>query len=477
MTTPLDTNHKLRRHVYNLNQLRHENVADFVGLSQTSTFVTVISECTSKGTLRQLLSFGQQKMDEKLRFSLCWDLFHGLEYIQKSVEFHGNLTSFFCLVDHRFSLKIAQTGFTRFYEVLHVPNEEPEIEALFCLWKPVDVHDMVRSNSLHLIKHYKNVKEIDMFAMAMIFYEILSNKLPLDIANLSQETVQGVLDKIKEKGNFQITDELVSDPIRHLLNVCLSNPTTYDYPTIKTFGEAMKKVITRAKPYMLQIVRHLEMHAQRSIVKRLRNKVSVQPEHFDQVTLLFSDLPAFSHIVMRCTPWETIELLNTIHSRFDEVMTHYDVYKVETINDCYIIASGLPIRNGALHAGIICSLALRFIQTAQLVTNPADSRRQLQSRIGIHTGPIVAGVIGKKMPRYCLFGDTINTCSRMESHGEEGRIHLSEATSQLVNEGQEFLLIARGGITIKVNLEFRGVTGFLCNITRKIYNECSNVFE
>ncbi|KAL4231586.1 hypothetical protein ACF0H5_009166 [Mactra antiquata] len=152
-----------------------------------------------------------------------------------------------------------------------------------------------------------------------------------------------------------------------------------------------------------------------SIAKTLIEKGHVVPEAFESATIMFTDVVDFTTISSMCTPIEVISMLNKLYSTMDERVEIYDVYKVETIGDAYMVTSGLPNRNGGQHVTEIAQLSLELRDALNKIMVPHRKNETIRLRIGFNTGPCAAGVVGHKMPKYCVFGDTVNTASRMES--------------------------------------------------------------
>ncbi|EDS31817.1 atrial natriuretic peptide receptor A [Culex quinquefasciatus] len=187
----------------------------------------------------------------------------------------------------------------------------------------------------------------------------------------------------------------------------------------------------------------------RSVAAQLIMGKSVIAETYDQVTIYFSDIVGFTSISAQSTPMQVVDLLNDLYTCFDSIVENFDVYKVETIGDAYMVVSGLPMRNGNLHAREISRMALALLAAVYKFSIRHRPNEQLRLRIGLHSGPCVAGVVGLKMPRYCLFGDTVNTASRMESNGEALKIHVSSTTKQLLDTFGTFDVTERGLVPMK----------------------------
>ncbi|CAJ0589460.1 unnamed protein product [Cylicocyclus nassatus] len=188
----------------------------------------------------------------------------------------------------------------------------------------------------------------------------------------------------------------------------------------------------------------------KQIAEKLRQGHPVIPEAFDSVSIFFSDIVSFTELSAKCTPMQVVDLLNDFYTTFDSTIEKRDVYKVETIGDAYLCVSGLPHRNGNEHIKEICLMSISLLKDLKQFRISHMPSYRIMIRIGIHTGPCVAGVVGLAMPKYCLFGDTVNTASRMESNGKPGKIHMSEQSATLLkDEFPEFKTDPRGEILIK----------------------------
>ncbi|XP_033632525.1 receptor-type guanylate cyclase daf-11-like [Asterias rubens] len=188
----------------------------------------------------------------------------------------------------------------------------------------------------------------------------------------------------------------------------------------------------------------------KTVAEQLKQTGNVPAETYDAVTVFFSDVVNFTVVSAISTPIQVIVMLNTLYQCLDGIIDRYDVYKVETIGDAYMVVSGVPQRNGNKHAPEMARLSLAICSGVSTVQIPHLLGSIFKLRIGIHTGPCAAGVVGSTRPRYCLFGDTINTASRMESTGEPGKIHISEAMRDaLIRCGERFDIVLNGTLNIK----------------------------
>ncbi len=181
-----------------------------------------------------------------------------------------------------------------------------------------------------------------------------------------------------------------------------------------------------------------------SIAERLKDSADSIAERFDEATVLFADVAGFTPLSSRLAPEQVVQMLGEIFSRFDALAERHGLEKIKTIGDAYMMAGGLPGLR-ADHAEAVATMALEMAEVAAGWQTPTGD--PLALRIGIHCGPVVAGVIGWKKFSYDLWGDTVNTASRMESHGAAGRIHVSSAVHEKLSSTFEFE--DRGEVEIK----------------------------
>lgn len=181
-----------------------------------------------------------------------------------------------------------------------------------------------------------------------------------------------------------------------------------------------------------------------SIIKKLRENPDTIAERYENCTVLFSDIVGFTGMSKSMTAVSVVSLLNDIFSKFDDIAEKYNLEKIKTIGDAYMIVGGLPEPN-LNHAENVVRFALEMLEIISEYSK--ENNISLEIRIGINSGSAVAGVIGKKKFIYDLWGDSVNTASRMESHGLPGQIQVSESTYELLKDIFQFE--DRGKIEVK----------------------------
>jgi adenylate cyclase len=181
-----------------------------------------------------------------------------------------------------------------------------------------------------------------------------------------------------------------------------------------------------------------------SVGKRLKEKEQLIADGFQEASILFADLQNFTEFASTSRPEELVLILNELFSSFDDLLEPHGVEKIKTIGDAYMVASGLP-QESDQHAAQITGYALDMLTAVQDFNKKRG--RDFSVRIGINSGPVVAGVVGKKKYAYDLWGDTVNVAARMEASGAAGAIHITESTRRLIKD--KFDTIKREPLHIK----------------------------
>jgi adenylate cyclase len=182
----------------------------------------------------------------------------------------------------------------------------------------------------------------------------------------------------------------------------------------------------------------------KEIAAILKNESRTIADHYDEASILFADMVGFTPLSAQLPPVEMVELLNEVFSFFDSLLDKYDVEKIRTIGDSYMAASGVP-RGRSDHAQALVRMALDMRD--YISTHTFDNGQCVSFRIGINSGSMIAGVIGRRKFVYDVWGDAVNIASRMESHGLGGAVQITRATYELIQD--EFVCEPRGTVNVK----------------------------
>lgn len=435
-------------------RMDYYNLTKFYGTVKFEYAVYGVFELCQRGSLRYILndriSYPDETfMDMEFKISVMYDIAKGMSYLHSSnINVHGRLKSTNCVVDNRMVVKITDFGC---HTILR-PGRD--------VWTAPE----------HLRRDGVSQKG-DVYSYAIIAHEIMMRKSPFytqycsdPIDKIYRVQYPSGMSVFRPDLNFDGASEQEIELYNLIKTSWDEDPERRpDFKKIElTLGKIFSNLHNQAsETYMDNLIRRLQMYsrtlerlveertslykAERDradrlnfmllpgpVVRSLKETGKVKPELFEEVTIYFSDIVGFTTLCHYSTPMEVVDMLNDIYKNFDNILDHHDVYKVETIGDAYMVASGLPKRNGDRHAVDIAHMALdilSFVGTFELQHLPGIP---LWIRIGVHSGPCAAGVVGNKMPRYCLFGDTVNTASRMESTGLPLRIHASGSTISIL---------------------------------------------
>ncbi|XP_077026273.1 guanylyl cyclase C isoform X3 [Tamandua tetradactyla] len=453
-------------------QIDYYNLTKFYGTVKLDNMIFGVIEYCERGSLREVLndtiSYPDGTfMDWEFKISVLYDIAKGMSYLHSSkTEVHGRLKSTNCVVDNRMVVKITDFG----CNAILPPKKD--------LWT---APEHLRHNSIS--------QKGDVYSYGIIAQEII----------LRRETFYTLSCRDQNEKIFRVENSKDMKPFRpdlfletaeekeleiYLLVKSCWEEDPEKRPDFKKIENTLAKIFglfhdQKNESYMDTLIRRLQLYSRnlehlveertqlykaerdradrlnfmllpRLVVKSLKEKGIVEPELYEEVTIYFSDIVGFTTICKYSTPMEVVDMLNDIYKSFDHIVDRHDVYKVETIGDAYMVASGLPKRNGNRHAIDIAKMALdilSFMGTFELEHLPG---LPIWIRIGVHSGPCAAGVVGIKMPRYCLFGDTVNTASRMESTGLPLRIHVSGSTIAILKRTEcQFLYEVRGETYLK----------------------------
>ncbi|XP_018358837.1 PREDICTED: atrial natriuretic peptide receptor 1-like isoform X3 [Trachymyrmex cornetzi] len=460
--------------------LQHDHLVRFYGACLEPPHCCLLTEYCPKGSLQDILENEQIKLDRVFRGSLTHDIVRGMAYLHASeVKSHGNLKSSNCVVDSRFVLKIADFGLHELRRNADVDSDGDKNSYAYWrkqLWTAPELLRMERQLP-------EGTQKGDVYSFAIIVHEIVMRQGPFYLGDNNELSPKEIIEGVRRGGGSPlrpiIDDASVEEEVATLMRRCWAQEAADrpDFPALKQTIRKINKdyessnildnLLSRMEQYATNLETLVEERTAdyleekrkceellyqllpKSVASQLILGQSVIAETYDQVTIYFSDIVGFTSLSAESTPLQVVDLLNDLYTCFDSIIENFDVYKVETIGDAYMVVSGLPVRNGMNHAREIARMSLALRDTVMTFSIRHRPTEQLKLRIGMHSGPCVAGVVGLKMPRYCLFGDTVNTASRMESNGEALKIHVSPKTKEILDTFGTFELVCRGEVILK----------------------------
>uniref|UniRef100_A0A4W5MYB1 Guanylate cyclase n=1 Tax=Hucho hucho TaxID=62062 RepID=A0A4W5MYB1_9TELE len=456
-----------------MRDIQNEHMTRFIGACIDPPNICIITEYCPRGSLQDIMENESITLDWMFRYSLINDIVKGMAFLHNSVIVsHGNLKSSNCVVDNRFVLKITDYGLSCFRTESNTDDAHayyarklwmaPELlrleSPLPCGTQKGDIYSFgiilqevaLRHGAFYLEGEPLSPKEImDRVALGECPCLRPAVNPQIHSQELGQLMQRCWAEEPTERPEFNHIKLLLRKQNRecstNILDNLLSRMEQYANnleELVEERTQAYHEEKRKAEALLYQILPH-------SVAEQLKRGETVQAEAFDSVTIYFSDIVGFTAISAESTPMQVVTLLNDLYTCFDAIIDNFDVYKVETIGDAYMVVSGLPVRNGKLHGREIARMALALLHAVRTFKIRHRPDQQLKLRIGIHSGPVCAGVVGLKMPRYCLFGDTVNTSSRLESNGEALKIHVSAATRDVLQEFNCFQLELRGDVEMK----------------------------
>lgn len=453
-------------------ELHNINLCTVVGVCIQSPSLCILMSYCSKGSLQDVLQNADIRLDTMFQTSFSSDVAAGMTELHRNGIIHGRLHSENCVIDNRWVCKVTDFGMDKFKQA-HSNNNNDEEENYSrykkMFWRAPELLDKESS---------KKTKEGDTYSYGIIISEILSREDPYAETGLDAKDIIQLVNK-RDDPPFrpQVKEDNYDKRIVALMKQCWSD-SPFERPDFNTIKNKWKRISGKQGNLVDNMIDMMEKYTNnledlvdqrteelaaeklktddllykmlpKAITEQLKNGMQVEAETFECVTIFFSDIVGFTSLAAQSTPMQVVALLNDLYTCFDTCSDQYDVYKVETIGDAYMVVSGLPERNGNRHAGEIATLSLDLLHNIRTFRIRHLPDKHMQLRIGIHSGPCVAGVVGLKMPRYCLFGDTVNYASRMESSGLALRVHVSPECKEILDELKLYKLEDRGLVKMK----------------------------
>ncbi|CAG5098647.1 Oidioi.mRNA.OKI2018_I69.XSR.g15855.t1.cds [Oikopleura dioica] len=450
--------------------LNHRNVAVFHGLLYENEHGYFLQEYGAHGSLKDILS-SKIQLTWEMKKSLVIDLIEGLAYIHRSqLRYHGFLNTTSCLVTGRLAVKVGNYGVQRLRQQARIFRKDEDYLCRLQLWQAPEILNNPSETDV------PTLQRADVYSFGIIAHEVIYGKgcfwLGPETPNPNIETlVENVRNNFLDVNGNSPRPFIPIDQSEHirLCNIQPSSPnqlkSSVDMANImvacwsqnpiqrpelerlrKTMSSGPRKdmvddLATRLQDYTTKLDQMVDQKTRKiaeekmkseelcynllpkSVAEDLSDGKGYEPVEFKAVTIYQSDIQGFTKIGTQSKPIQIMTMLRLIYEIFDRIISTVDAYKVETIGDAYVAVSA------PRHKNAFSSLNQREIDKFQIPHLPHE---KLMIRIGLHSGPVVSGVVGNVMPRWCLFGRTRELTDIMESCGSSDSIHVSEQTAEFL---------------------------------------------
>eukprot|EP00977_Amphora_coffeiformis_P008723 scaffold1982_cov93-Amphora_coffeaeformis.AAC.45 len=418
-----------------LSRLRHPCITTVMGaVIEEGVDPMLILEYMDHGSLHDILHNDTMAIDGEIALPILRDISQGMRFLHSANPqvFHGDLKAQNILVDGRFRAKVADFGLSQKKSIGGTGTP---------YWMAPEL----------LRKESANTSASDVFSFGVILYEVYSRRDPYPGENAS-DVLRDIMDKTICK-RVKAPDNMPAQ-IKLLMDDCMQEDPE-KRPSFEEIDLRLKRVdaetVTPSGSKRKAQVSLFDIFP-RHIAEALRDGRNVEAEHHELVTIFFSDIVGFTEMSANMEPHKVANMLDRLYSQLDSLTNKYDCYKIETIGDAFMAATNLVKDQSSDHCKRIAKFAIEAIEVAN--RTPIDtedpSKGCISIRVGFHSGPVVADVVGHRNPRYCLFGDAVNVSARMESNSECNRINCSDRSAQILKEQwPQVTLIDRNELYIK----------------------------
>lgn len=427
-----------------LSKLRHPCITTVMGaVIEKGEDPMLVMEYMDHGSLYDVLHNETMVIEGEVVLPILRDIAHGLRFLHAATPqvIHGDLKAQNVLVDIKFRAKVADFGLSQKRKVGATGTP---------LWM---APELLRGES-------ENTSSSDVYSFGIILYEVYSRKDPYHGEDLG-EALRLVQDPAVNK-RPPVPPTMPPAIVALMCDCLMPNPSSR--PSFDEIDKRLMRLnVESIEPgqtgYSAKTTkaRQAELNENllynvfpKHIAEALRDGRKVEPEHHECVTIFFSDIVGFTTISSTISPMKIADMLDRLYLAFDYLSDEHDVFKVETIGDAWMGVTNL-VSDQPDHTRRIAEFAIEAIEAANKTLIDLENPRlgYVQIRVGFHSGPVLSNVVGSRNPHFTIFGDTVNTASRMESNSKPGRILCSERSVELLRNQSSLPTLFRGELDVK----------------------------